>query len=333
MPASVAPLPAVSIAPHAVSRVLTASALLLLVLTAPAAAEPLAPNELGRVMILEYHKIDRPEGRWTRTPENFRRDLKRLWAGGYRLIALNDFLAGKIDVPRGTTPVVLTFDDSSPGQFRYVERRGEWVIDPECAVGILEAFARAHPEFGHAATFYVLPGADPPNRLFNQPALATRKLAYLADHGYEIGNHTLWHAALSRYPEKVVREQIASAQEWIQRHVPAYRPRTLALPMGEYPRDIRWATAGDVGGTTYRHEAILMVAGGAAPSPFAAAFDPFRLPRIQAVESEITGWLTHFERRPEDRYVSDGDPAAIAIISGSAEKVRARAGTRVVEHP
>ena len=36
-------------------------------------------NELGRVMILEYHKIDTPEARWTRTPENFRRDLQRLW--------------------------------------------------------------------------------------------------------------------------------------------------------------------------------------------------------------------------------------------------------------
>lgn len=130
-----------------------------------------------------------------------------------------------------------------------------------------------------------------------------------------------------------MREQIASAQEWIQRHVPAYRPRTLALPMGEYPRDIRWATTGDVGGTTYRHDAILMVAGGAAPSPFSAAFDPYRLPRIQAVESEVTGWLIHFQQRPEDRYVSDGDPTAIAIRSGSAGKVRSRGGTRVVERP
>ena len=85
--------------------------------------------------------------------------------------------------------------------------------------------------FGHAATFYVLPGADPPNRLFNQPELVTKKLAYLAANGYEIGNHTLWHANLSRYPEPVVRNQIATAQEWVQRHVPGYRLRTLALPI------------------------------------------------------------------------------------------------------
>ncbi len=46
------------------------------------AAEPLPPNEGGRVMILEYHKIDQPEERWTRTPDNFRRDLRRLWEKG-----------------------------------------------------------------------------------------------------------------------------------------------------------------------------------------------------------------------------------------------------------
>ena len=49
-------------------------------------AETPPANELGRVMILEYHKIDYPEERWTRTPENFRRDLERLYARGYRLV-------------------------------------------------------------------------------------------------------------------------------------------------------------------------------------------------------------------------------------------------------
>src|ERR1700682_2807403 len=44
------------------------------------------PNELGRIPILEYHKVDRPEARWTRTPENFRADLERFWKNGYRLI-------------------------------------------------------------------------------------------------------------------------------------------------------------------------------------------------------------------------------------------------------
>jgi len=309
-------------------RVLLAAGLLL---PAAAGAGSLEPNELGRVMILEYHKIDHPEGRWTRTPANFRRDLERLWERGYRLVALNDLLDGKVALPKGTTPVVLTFDDSSPGQFRYLERNGEPVIDPACAVGILEAFAGEHPGFGHAATFYVLPAADPPNRLFNQPTLAAKKLTYLAGRGYEIGNHTLWHANLAKYPEEVVRKQVAGAQEWIQRHVPGYRPRTLALPMGAFPREPQWAVAGQVNGASYRHDAILMVAGGAAPSPHSRTFDPLRLPRIQAVETDLAYWLSHFDRRPEERYVSDGDPTTITVRSGMSHKVRPSEARRLIE--
>ena len=127
-------------------KLLVATVLVTLGLPLTASAGPrLAPNELGRVMILEYHKIDRPEHRWTRTPENFRRDLETLYAGGYRLIGLNSLLDGRIAVPAGTTPVVLTFDDSSPGQFRYLQRNGTLEIDPESAIGILEAFIASRP--------------------------------------------------------------------------------------------------------------------------------------------------------------------------------------------
>ncbi len=302
--------------------------MLVLILTAAllfvslASAADLPSNELGRIMILEYHKIDYPEDRWTRTPENFRRDLETLYARGYRLVSLGDLLDGRLAVPAGTTPVVLTFDDSSPGQFRYLEENGTLEIDPKSAVGILEAFLRERPDFGRGATFFVLPAADPPNRLFNQPAYAGKKLQYLVSRGYEIGNHTLWHANLGKYDEATVRAQIAGAQQWIQRHVPDYRPRTLSLPHGVYPKDVSWALHGSANGATYSHDAILMVAGGAAPSPFSRAFDPVRLPRIQAVEAELASWLRYFERRPHERFVSDGDPDVITVPAGSQDQVR-----------
>ncbi|MBI2160272.1 MAG: polysaccharide deacetylase family protein [Candidatus Rokubacteria bacterium] len=293
-----------------------------LVFVSLATTAELPPNELGRIMILEYHKIDYPEDRWTRTPENFRRDLDTLYARGYRLVSLGDLLDGRLAVPAGTTPVVLTFDDSSPGQFRYLEQNGTLEIDPKSAVGILEAFLRERPDFGRGATFFVLPAADPPNRLFNQPAHAGKKLQYLVSRGYEIGNHTLWHANLGKYDEATVRAQIAGAQQWIQRHVPDYRPRTLALPHGVYPKDVSWALRGSAKGVTYSHDAILMVAGGAAPSPFSRAFDPVRLPRIQAVEAELSSWLRYFERHPHERFASDGDPDVITVAAGSRDKVR-----------
>jgi len=288
-----------------------------------AGAGELAPNELGRIMILEYHKVDYPEATWTRTPENFRRDLETLYAKAYRLINLGDLLDRRFTLPAGTTPVVLTFDDSSPGQFRYLEQNGNVEIDPKSAVGILEAFAREHPEFGHGATFYVLPGANPPNHLFNQPAYEGKKLQYLVSHGYEIGNHTLWHANLGKYPEATVRAQVAEAQVWIQRHVPDYKTRTLALPHGVYPADVSWVLRGSAKGTSYSHDAVLMVAGGAAPSPYSRSFDPVHLPRIQAVERELAYWLTYFDKHPGERFVSDGDANTVTVPTSRRGQLRA----------
>jgi len=293
-----------------------------LILASFSVAEPPLADELGRVMILEYHKIDDPEERWTRTPENFRRDLETLYARGYRLQSLTALLEGRITTPAGTTPVVLTFDDSSPGQFRYLTRNGALEIDPRSGIGILEAFIREKPDFGRAATFFVLPGAKRPNRLFDQPEHEGRKLRWLVEQGYELGNHTLWHANLGKYDEATVRAQLAESQVWVQRHVPDYRFRTLALPHGVYPRDVSWAVSGTAKGTTYRHEAILMVAGGAAPSPYARSFDPLRLPRIQAVESDLKHWLTHFDRHPTDRLISDGNPTTITIPTAKKERLR-----------
>ncbi|MBI2206084.1 MAG: polysaccharide deacetylase family protein [Candidatus Rokubacteria bacterium] len=306
----------------AAGRSLIGALLVMLALAASVSASGLAPNELGRLMILEYHKIDYPEERWTRTPENFRRDLETLYARGYRLVNLSAVLDGRINLPAGTTPVVLTFDDSSPGQFRYLVQNGTPVIDPKSGVGVLEAFITERPDFGRAGTFYVLPGASKPNRLFDQPEHEGRKLRFLVEQGYEVGNHTLWHANLGKYPESTVRDQIAEAQVWIQRHVPNYKPRSIALPHGVYPKDVTWALAGSAKGSAYKHDAILMVAGGAAPSPFARTFDSVRLPRIQAVERDLGYWLSYFEKNPGERYVSDGDAATITVPAAWRDRLR-----------
>jgi peptidoglycan/xylan/chitin deacetylase (PgdA/CDA1 family) len=313
--------------PSGVATIATAA----LLCSAAAPVPPATPNELGRVPILCYHRIDEPEARWTRTPANLRADLEQLWTRGYRPVALRDLVAGRIDVPRGMTPVVLTFDDSSPGQFRYVERDGKLVIDPRCAIGILEAFAREHPGFRSTATFYVLPQANPPNRMFNQPAYATQKLRYLSEHGYEIGNHTLWHADLSRYAESTVREQIARAQEWIGRAVPGYQVRTLALPMGSFPRNVAWAIDGQDRGVKYHNDAILRVVGGASASPYASGFDPYRLPRIQATGAELARLFAYYEKHPELRFVSDGSVDTITVPVGTARDVAPAYRQRAVE--
>ena len=267
-------------------------------------AAPLVHSNLhGKVMILEYHKIDYPEGRWTRTPENFRNDLQRFYEKGYQLIRLGDFLENRIRVGKGKTPLILTFDDSSPGQLRFLpDGKGGYKVDPGCAVGVLESFHAAHPDFGLAATFFVLPAADPPNRLFNQPEYAQEKLRYLVRKGFEIGNHTYWHATLSKLSPEGGQRQLALAVKAVQEAVPGYSPAAIALPLGIYPKDTTLLLKGSYEGVSYRHSGVLMVAGGAAIPPGHPSFDPLRIPRIQATEQELTYWLRYFDKHPEERF-------------------------------
>ena len=58
-------------------------------------------NEAGAIMVLEYHLIESPEGRWARTPANLRSDVNRLIAEGYFPITTRDLAKGWIDVLQG----------------------------------------------------------------------------------------------------------------------------------------------------------------------------------------------------------------------------------------
>ena len=265
-----------------------------------------AVNELGSIPILEYHLIEPEEGRWARSPEKFRSDLERLWRLDFRPIRMSDYVNGTIDLPAGKKPLLMTFDDSSPGQFRYLSRNGVRIIDPDCAVGMLIQFHASHPDFPLRAVFNVLPEAKQPHKLFGQPEFEGDKLRELDRLGFEIGNHTLWYARLDKYDDTVVQKQLALAQEAIRRFLPGYTMRALALPLGMYPRNHELAIQGSYHGFSYHNDAVLLVAGPPAPSPFSTACDLSRLPRIQVPGSELGYWLNYYEKNPVAVYRSDG---------------------------
>ena len=274
------------------------------------------PNELGKLLILEYHRIGQESSNWTRSPQDFRQDLELLYSSGYRSIAISDYLQGRIDIKPGMHPVIFTFDDSSPGQFRYLVKNGKKEIDPDCAVGILLDFKKSHPDFGAKATFFVLPAADEPNKLFGQPEFESEKLAHLAQLGFEIGNHTLWHANLKKYEAETVRKQLALAVQAIHSAVPGYDVQALALPFGLYPKDISWAVEGSYGKVSYRNAAILKVTGGPARSPFNIQWDPLHLPRIQVAGKSLQQLIHYYEKHPEDIFTSDGRSDTVAFPAG-----------------
>ena len=285
----------------------------------------LPPNELGRIPVVEYHLIGAEESRWTRTPQNFRRDLELLYERGYRPISLRDMAAKNIDLPAGISPVVFTFDDASPGQFSYIEEDGELRIDSLSAVGIWLDFAASHDGWENNAVFCLLSGAEAGRSFFGNKGIEGqktewrhRKVRFLADQGFELCNHTLWHATLSKYDdESFVQEQIARLQLAVDSAVPGYRMRSLALPLGEWPKNRELARRGAwtdpaTGRTTsYEHDIVLLVAGGPARSPHDPGYDGMNVRRVQVFGNELVTTLDRLDR-DGTRYVSDGDPAVVA---------------------
>lgn len=284
----------------------------------------LGVNELGQIMVLMYHEIGEPEGEWCRTPDNFRRDLQALYDGGYRLLAMNDLLDGHIAVPPGTTPVVLTFDDGCPGQFRLIDQGGEQVIDPDCAVGIMEKFHREHPDFGLAATFYLFYVSPP----FGQAEFVSPKLEYLVDNNFEIGNHTYSHQfpGLRALSPETIRQELADQIRQTREYLPGYRVRSLALPYGSCPDDMSVVIQGNYEEIEYHHEGILLVGANPAPSPFSTSFIPSAIPRVRASTMKTEGvgmyeWMERFTAEPHLRYISDGNPETVVLPDSLQDRV------------
>jgi peptidoglycan/xylan/chitin deacetylase (PgdA/CDA1 family) len=277
-----------------------------------------APNELGRIPVLEYHLIGEEEGRWQRSHARFRRDLELLYRRGYRPVTISQILDRDLNLPAGLSPVVLVFDDASPGQFRYIERNGRLEIDPNSAVGILTEFNLRHPDWTNSAVFCTLSGAEAGRSLFGDKGIEGQKsewrfpkLRFLAERGFELCNHTLWHANLGQYDDAFVQEQIARGVMAIDSAVPGYKVRAFALPLGIWPRNRAlakrgsWRDPGSGRVVTYDFDAILEVSGGPTRSPYDPKFNPLSINRVQVFGEELERTLDALDR-PGARYVSDG---------------------------
>ncbi|MEB3330530.1 MAG: putative glycoside hydrolase [Candidatus Sericytochromatia bacterium] len=283
-------------------------------------------NELGYIPVLEYHRFGPKEERWTRTPANFRKDLAFLHANGYYMVNMADVAAKRLAVPAGKKPVVLTFDDSTEGQFRYLKGPdGRWktgpdgkkVIDPDCAVGMLDAFGKAHPDAGSGATFYVLPSG------FDQDGVIGEKFRHLVETGREIGNHTWTHDSLATMSPARIEEHLGKLQRFVSAQVgKPYPITTLALPFGIGPRDaagLAKVVRGGTGPAAYHHKVLLLVGANPAYSPFDRRYKATAVARIQCIDSEFKTWFnrpagsTARVREPWVPFVSDGDPNTVSF--------------------
>jgi hypothetical protein len=237
---------------------------------------------------VEYHKIAKKEARWDRSQKKFKGDLQRLYDLGFRPTTLTAYLDVKMDLPPGASPVVFTFDDSHPSQFRLMP---DGTVDPDCAVGIWQAFAAEHPDFPVRATFYIIPPTP-----WGQKELVARKMALLREWGCEIGSHTYSHVNLGKLSDAAASEEMGRSVEFIRSA--GFEASSIALPYGVRPKNQSLLDSFNWNGKRYRFRAALLVGAGPAPDPFAKTLRPSLLPRIQSIEGDygLTYWLNQVEK-------------------------------------
>lgn len=269
-------------------------------------------NELGQVMVLQYHRIGYPEERYQRTPDNFRADLQRLYQSGYYPVNFVDLIRGLPDVPPGKKPVVLTFDDSDLSQFRVLD---DGTLDADSAAGILLNFHSQRPaEWPARATFFVL-GNDTGNysSVFGQSEWAAAKIQLLVDLGMEVGSHTVNHADLSTATAERIYWELAVSQRVLEDMAPGYKVQSLAVPFGGFPFTLEFLKAGRWGDFSYSYMGSAAAWGGPSMSPFDDTFDSHHVSRIEVTGDWLDYWLTYFEQKPHEYYISDGDPERLTF--------------------
>ncbi|MFI0445270.1 polysaccharide deacetylase family protein [Actinomadura sp. 6N118] len=267
-------------------------------------------NELGEIPVLMYHRIlKKTELSLDRSVKEFRNEVTRLAEEGYVPITAAELVSGRIDVPLGKHPVVLTFDDSTPGHFG-LDAQGR--PKPDTAVAILMEVAAKFPGFRPVATFYLN------DDLFGMGDQAGAGLKWLQQHGFELGNHTVSHPDLSQLSQKEVQKEIGGLESKIV-SLTGTHSTTLAYPFGSVPKKRSWAQKKD---GEYDFTGLLLAGWKPSDSPFDKDFDPFAVLRVRS-EGKIsendcrefcsTAWLDKLDKDPDTRYTSDGDPNTISF--------------------
>lgn len=288
-----------------------------------AVARRVHANELGQVPVLMYHRIvAKSITTYDRSPAELRSELERLARDAYVPVTAAQFATGDIDVPAGTHPVVLTFDDGYPSHLT-LDARGN--PKPDSAVGIILQVAREYPWFRPVATFYLIKNP------FMMGAGARAGVQWLVKHGFEVANHTTNHVDLSRLSQTKVQKEIGTDQKMIM-DLGAPPPVTFAFPFGA-PSHLSWADRGHFGGAGWDFAGMFLAGWRPADSPYSTAFQPMQIPRVRS-EGKIkrddcdqfcsSAWLDWLDNNPGKRYTSDGDPAAISFPSADAGSLAKR---------
>ena len=194
--------------------------------------------------------------------------------------------------PRGCRPSSV-FDDAPPETGISEQRSSHLSPAADC----IWADSREDAPGQKRGTFCMLNGGASGHNFFGdgtkfegqKKEWRFQKVKWLADQGFELCDHTLWHAMLNKYSDAVVQEQIARNAMGIDSVVPGYKIRTLALPYGLWPKNRplawqgTWTDPKTGKAHPYKFDAVLEVSGGPTRSPYDPQFNPHSITRIEAI--------------------------------------------------
>ncbi len=285
-------------------------------------------DELGEVPIMMYHGIHNKKSSETnytggnvdkdgyqRTSEAFANDLEFYYNSGYRMIRLTDYVDGNIDVELGKSPIILTFDDGLENAIKVMglDSKGNIIIDPNSAVGILEDFKKKYPDYNVTATFFVNGG------IFQQEEYNEKILKWLIDNGYDIGNHTYTHVNFSQVDSNKSIEEVGKLYELLDKIIPGKYVNIVALPFGSpYKLDhenMQYIFNTNYNGKEYITKSTLRVGWKSESSPFYQDFNPKFLKRIRAYDNDGKEFdiEMNFKLLENNRYISDGNKDTIVV--------------------
>ena len=292
-------------------------------------------NELGRVPIMMYHGIvntttnkytggNVDKDGYNRTSGAFLKDLEFYYEKGFRMIRLDDYVKGIIDVELGYSPIILTFDDGNENNFKVIKKNDDGTLefDPNSAIGVLNAMKEKHPDMNVTATFFLNGG------LCNQPEYNEDIVKYLVENGYDVGNHTMSHVDFTKIGNEKTKEEVGKLYQKLDGIIPDKYVHIIALPFGSpykkthsnYP----YIIDGEYNGYKYHTDAGLRVGWEPEVSSFNKDFDTSFLKRVRAYDNngkEFDISMT-FNLLEKNKFISDGDKNLVTIPKGEEAKLK-----------